>query len=122
MQLTQKSSSIIALCLGVPFTSVGAIMTLWIAPGALGQTILVCCQIWLLCLTVIWLLKIEPKPLDFSLPTQNDWITGIAIGLLMFGAIFVVYWLLLEPMLDVNSIRDKLTRIIDIDRQAFIFG
>ena len=33
MQLTNKPRNLIALILSVPFTSIGAIMSLWIVPG-----------------------------------------------------------------------------------------
>lgn len=77
MQLTNKPRNLIALLFTVPVTSIGAIMSLIIVPGIVGQIILVMCQIWLLILPIIWLLKIENKPLQISQPSQSDWITGL---------------------------------------------
>ena len=93
MQLIDKPRKLIALIFSVPFTSIGAMMSLWIVPGVIGQTVLIICQVWLLFLPIIWLLKIERKPLKISQSRRFDWITGIAIGLLMFGIILTVYWL-----------------------------
>lgn len=122
MQLTHKSSNLIALTLSVPFTSVAATISLWIAPGTIGQTVLVICQIWLLLLSIIWLLKIESKPLKISKPSNFDWITGTVIGLLMFATIIAVYWLLLRHWIDVDIVRERLRKITNIDRQTFVWG
>ena len=122
MQLTYKSRNLVALLLSVPFTSIGAIMALVIAPGMVGQTVLVICQIWLLLLPIIWLLKVEDKPLQISKPTQFDWITGVIIGLLIFAIILTIYWLLLQHWIDVNLVRKRLERVVKIDRQTFKLG
>ncbi len=122
MTLTYKSRSLIALLISVPFTSIGAFMSLWVAPGIVGQTTLVICQIWLFCLPIIWLLKIEGKPVIISRPKMLDWITGITIGLIMFCLILAIYWLFLRSWINVNLVRDRLQTVADIDRQAFILG
>ena len=67
--------------------------------------VLVFCQIWLLILPIIWLLKIEQKAIAIPPPTRFDWITGVVIGLLMFGIILAVYWLLLKQWIDVDVVR-----------------
>ena len=121
MQLTDKSRNLIALLLSVPVTSIGAIILLLIVPGIIGQTVLVMCQIWLLILPVIWLLKVENKPLQISQPNQFDWITGVIIGLLMFSIILTIYWLLLRYWIDVEIIQDRLDKILgQINRQHFV--
>lgn len=117
-----KSLNLIALFLGVPFTSIGAMMLVWIAPGIVGETILVFCQIWLLILPIIWLLKVENKPIKISQPQRLDWIAGITIGLLMFLAILIMYWLFLRYWIDISFVREKLEQVGSIDRQAFVLG
>ncbi len=97
-------------------------MSLLIAPGIIGQTVLVICQIWLLLLPIIWQLKIEDKPLQISKPKQFDWITGVIIGLLMFIIILAIYWLLLRHWIDVSLVRDRLEKIANVDRQTFKLG
>lgn len=84
MQLSQKGRSLIALFLSVPVTSIGATIALFIAPGTIGQSMLIICQIWLFFVPIIWLLKIEHRPLKIYQPDQFNWITGVVIGLLMF--------------------------------------
>ena len=98
MSLANKSSSAIALLLGVPFTSIGAIMFLWITPGVVGQTVLIFCQLWLLCLPIIWLLKSDRQPIEIEIsrPQKRDWVQGVAIGLVMFALILAIYWLCLQ--------------------------
>lgn len=122
MLSTSKSLNLVALLLGVPFTSIGAIMLLWVAPGIVGKTILVCCQIWLIILPIIWLFKVENKPIRIPRPQRFDWITGMIIGLVMFMAILIMYWLFLRYWIDVNFVREKLEQVGNINQQAFIFG
>ena len=122
MSRINRFQSLTALLLGVPFTSIGAIFLLLLFPGLAGKTVLIICQIWLLILPIIWLVKIEQKSIEISPPKRFDWIAGIIIGLLMFGIILAVYWLLLRQWIDVDFVRAKLKQVGNLDRQAFVFG
>jgi hypothetical protein len=122
MYLTHRSRALIALLLSVPFTSIGATMSLLIAPGAIGQTILVICQIWLLFLPIAWLLWVERKPLKFPKFRKYDWITGIAIGLIMFCITLTIYWLFLRHWLNIADARNALQRIGNINKLSFQLG
>ena len=117
-----QNRNLTALILSVPITSIGAAMSLWIAPGIIGQAILIVGQIWLLCLPIFWLLKIEHQAVKISQPKQFDYITGIIIGLLMFAAIIFVYWFLLRHWIDVNVVRERLDRVVQLDRTSFILA
>jgi uncharacterized protein len=121
MQSTRRRA-LIALALSVPFTSIGATMSLLIAPGAIGQTVLVICQIWLLFLPIVWLRRIERKPLTVSRPKQRDWIVGATIGLLMFCIILAAYWLFLRHWINAADIQRKVRRISNIDPLSFQLG
>ena len=122
MQDANKSKNLIALLISVPVTSFGAMMSLWIVPGAIGQTILVLCQIWLFFLPIIWLLKIESKSITISKPQGFDVITGLIIGLLMFVIILTVYWLFLRHWIDNDIVRLKVQAILNINQRTFVFG
>ncbi|MBD2420793.1 CPBP family intramembrane metalloprotease [Anabaena cylindrica FACHB-243] len=122
MQLTQRRRSLFALLISVPFTSIGAVMSLLIAPGIIGQTILVMCQLWLLFLPVAWLLWVERKPLKISKPTRYDWLIGLALGLLMFGIILATYWFFLRDWINVNDVRNKLQKVGNINQLFFKLG
>ena len=111
-----------ALILSAPVTSIGAVMSLWVVPERIGQTVLVVGQIWLLCLPVIWLLQIEHQAVKISQPKQFDYITGIIVGLSMFAAIVLVYWFWLQHWIDVNVVRERLDRVVKLDRRSFVLG
>ena len=120
MLASEKRYSLFALLSSVPFTSIGAVISLWILPGIAGKVILVLCQIWLLFVPIIWLLKIERKLIEIPKPKFFDLITGVTVGILMFCLILSIYWLYLRSWIDVNLVREKLAKFSDLDRQAFI--
>ena len=120
MLASEKRYSLFALLSSVPFTSIGAVISLWILPGIAGKVILVLCQIWLLFVPIIWLLKIERKLIEIPKPKFFDLITGVTVGILMFCLILSIYWLYLRSWIDVNLVREKLAKFSDLDRQAFV--
>ena len=65
-QLRRQSSrnrSILALLLIVPISSIGALTSTIVAPGAVGQGIAVCCGIWMLIFPVAWHVSIDRQRL-----------------------------------------------------------
>jgi membrane protease YdiL (CAAX protease family) len=121
IKLTQRRA-LFALLLSVPFTSIGAIISLVIAPGLVGQTILIIFQIWLLFLPIFWLLKVERKPIKISKPTRHDWVIGLVVGLLMFCIILATYWLFLKDWINVTDIRNKLQQVGNINKTVFVIS
>jgi uncharacterized protein len=120
--MSHRRRAALALWLSVPFTSIGAIMSLLIATGKVGQTALVICQVWLLLLPMVWLLWVEHKPLKIPRPKRHEWITGLIIGLLMFCIILSAYWLFLCHWIDAIDLRNKMQRIGDINQLVFQIG
>ena len=53
-----KKPALLALLLLVPVPSFGSAMGLWIAPGAVGETVYFLCKLWILVLPVVWLVKV----------------------------------------------------------------
>ncbi len=97
-------------------------MSLLIAPGIVGQSILIICQLWLLLLPIAWLFWVERKPVNISKPKQRDWITGVVIGLLMFCVILAAYSLFLSHWINVADVREKIQKIANINQDTFKFG
>ncbi|WP_309733817.1 hypothetical protein [Chamaesiphon sp. OTE_75_metabat_556] len=51
---SSRNRSILALLLIVPVSSIAALCSTVIAPGAIGQIIAICCGIWMLIFPVAW--------------------------------------------------------------------
>jgi uncharacterized protein len=117
--MSQRDRALVALLLSVPLTSIGALLTLLIAPGVIGQSILVIIQIWLLVLPVAWLRWVEHKPISISKPTRQDGMIGIILGLLMFVAILGAYWFLLRHWINVTDVRNTFQNVSNINQLTF---
>ncbi|WP_295616025.1 hypothetical protein [Chamaesiphon sp. GL140_3_metabinner_50] len=91
-QLRRQSSrtrSILALLLIVPISSIGALTSTIIAPGAVGQGIAVCCGMWMLIFPVAWHVSIDRQRLQFN-KSLDGLAVGIILGVAMFATIFVL--------------------------------
>jgi uncharacterized protein len=120
--MSRRHCALVALLLSVPLTSIGALMTLLIAPRVVGQGILVIIQIWLLVLPVAWLRWVEHKPISISKPTRQDGLIGIILGLLMFVVILAAYWFLLRHWINVTHVRNTLQNINNVNQFTFLMG
>jgi membrane protease YdiL (CAAX protease family) len=123
-------SSILALLLIVPVTSVGAVMSTLIAPGALGQGIAIFCGIWLLFFPLLWHRYVdlpwatlrERQPLNLKL-SRDGWWTGVMLGILMFGVIICSYWFVGRYWLNIADIRSRTSQMgMNIPLMVFGFG
>jgi uncharacterized protein len=108
MPLVHRRRAFIALLISVPCTSIGAILLLLIAPGAIGKTILTLIQIWLLVLPIAWLYWVERKSIKISPPKRRDWMSGAIIGLLMFSIILLAYFFLVRHWINPIELRHKI--------------
>jgi uncharacterized protein len=61
-----RSRAILALDLIVPVSSIAAVMTVWIAPGIIGQAVAVCCGIWMLLFPILWHIFVDRQQLKFN--------------------------------------------------------
>lgn len=62
-----RNRSILALLLIVPVTSIGVIMSAFVTPGAIGQTIAVGCGVWLLLFPILWYRFVDKQLLNLKL-------------------------------------------------------
>jgi uncharacterized protein len=120
--MSRRHHALLALLLSVPLTSIGALMTLRIAPGIVGQSSLVIFQIWLLILPVVWLRRVERKPIKISKPNKQDWLIGLILGLLMFVTILAAYWFVLRSWINVANVHNILQKIGPINQLTFQIG
>jgi uncharacterized protein len=108
----------------VPATSIGAIASTVIAPGIIGQTIAICCGIWMVVFPIYWRRFVDRQPLDFNLTKSGNglWV-GIVLGLVMFGIILGSYYSIGRHWLDLADIRARVDRMqMNVPLMVFGFG
>ena len=82
-------------------------MVTFITPGAMGKTIFTITKIWLVLIPWLWRLKIEKKAINLPKITSKQINLGLVLGLLMFGAILLAYWLIGQQLLDTAAVRSQ---------------
>jgi uncharacterized protein len=88
---SDRNRSILALLLIVPISSIGALASTIVAPGAVGQGIAVCCGIWMLIFPIAWHVSIDRQRLQLN-KSLAGLAVGIILGVAMFGTILGSYW------------------------------
>jgi uncharacterized protein len=117
-----RNRSILALLLIVPITSIGALCSTVIAPGAIGQGIAVCCGVWLLIFPLLWHVSVERQQLRVKF-ALDGWKVGIILGVMMFVAIFGGYWFAGRYWLNIPDIRARVSQMgMNIPLMVFGFG
>jgi uncharacterized protein len=120
---SHPNQSILALSLIVPLSSIAALCSTVIAPGAIGQVIAVCCGIWMLIFPVAWHLFIDRQKLRLRVTQDDGWLVGIILGILMFGLIFGSYWFAGKYWLNIPDIRARVDRMgMNVPLMVFGFG
>jgi uncharacterized protein len=117
-----RNRSIIALLLIVPVTSIGVIMSAFVAPGAIGQTVAAICGLWLVLFPILWHRLVDRQSPNLKL-SNDGWLTGIVLGLLMFGLIFCSYWFIGRQLLNIADIRSRTSQMgMNIPLMVYGFG
>jgi uncharacterized protein len=118
-----RSRALISLLAIVPVSSIAAIMSTWIFPGIIGQSIAVGCGMWLLLFPILWQLFVDRQKIKFTRNSpQSIWI-GIVLGLGMFGIIIASYWFVGRNWMDLAEIRARIDRLhLNIPMMVWGFG
>ncbi len=95
----------IAILLIAPIPSFNLLFSQYSGDGPLVQAGFVLSKVWLLALPLWWYLKLEGKPISWSLPTQGGWGVAAALGLGMGGVILAAWFIIGVRMIDVEEIR-----------------
>jgi uncharacterized protein len=120
--LLERNRSILGLLFIVPITSVGALFSTVVTPGAIGQGIAICCGIWLSIFPLWWHVSVERQQLRLRL-ALDGWLVGVILGLLMFGAILASYWYAGRYWLNIPDIRARVSQMgMNIPLMVFGFG
>jgi uncharacterized protein len=118
-----RNRSILALLLIVPISSIAALCSTTIAPGAIGQGIAVASGIWMVIFPVCWHVFIDRQNLRVRITRSDGLLAGIIIGILMFGLIFGSYWFVGRSWLDPIDIRARADRMgMNVPLMVYGFG
>jgi uncharacterized protein len=111
----RNRNALLALLLVVPVASFGVTISLFIAPGPVGQLVFSACKLWMLVLPGVWFLwrdrEVRRNPYKFSRPKHRESLMGLTLGILMFAAIIGAYWQFGRQWIDVAEVREKAQQV-----------
>lgn len=110
--MPSRRSAALALAFVIPAPSVGALVSFWLAPGALGLAVYAICKTILYVTPAVWATLVDRErpslsPLRAGTRARELGI-GIAFGLVVGILIVLTWWGLGSAALDVSSFRDVL--------------
>lgn len=105
-----KISALIALILFVPAFSIGVAMSLFIAPGFVGNSVFTAVKIWGIVFPLVWVMKTNFKALRLPKFSWLEAKVGLGLGIVMFGAIALAY-LSVGQAIELSEIRAKAAEV-----------
>ena len=106
-----KSSAAIAILLFVPAFSIGVVMSLFIAPGIIGNSIFTAMKVWGVIFPLAWTVKYNSQALRLPKFIWQKIGVGLSLGILMFSIIISAYFLIGQQIIDLTAIRAKATEV-----------
>jgi len=104
---TNRRHALIALLLIAPMPSLGVIMAMVVAPGAIGKTVFTAAKFWLLVFPAAWYLLVEKGRPRWSPPHRGGLAVGAASGAALAGIIVVGAWLVGVQNMDLVPLRTE---------------
>ena len=117
-----KRSAAIALLLFVPAFSIGVVMSLFIAPGIIGNSIFTAMKVWGVVFPLAWTVKYNFQALRLPKFTWQKVRVGLIWGVLMFGAIITAYFLIGQQTIDLTAVRAKAIEVGIINPSLYLAG
>jgi uncharacterized protein len=107
-----RRQALLALLLIVPVASLGTILSMFIAPGIVGQVAILGCGLWLLLCPFGWTIWVDHHIPSFKKTFKRKEIFGgVVLGLLMFGVIIALYCFWGKTLLNLTEIRAKAQQV-----------
>ena len=104
----RRRQALWALLLLVPAPSLGVLAGLVFENSALGTGLWAAAKVWMVALPLLWLLRVDRKPLRWSPPTKAGLAAGALVGVVAAALIFAVFGLWGAAWIDPTGMRSIL--------------
>ena len=119
--MEKRRAAIIALLLVGAAPSLSTICSFVLNDGFASQVIFVITKLWLLCVPILWFVKIDGGTFSWSKPQNGGyWMCiglGVAMSVVMIGA-----WLMLGDAIDAKLLSDALEPVGLMDPQIYLLA
>ena len=106
-----KISALVSLILFVPAFSIGVAMSLFVAPGLVGNTIFTAVKIWGIALPLLWVIRTSSQALRLPKFRWLEVKVGLGLGIVMFIAILLAYYSIGQQIINLPEIRAKAAEV-----------
>ena len=117
-----RKSAALALLLFVPAFSIGVVMSLFVAPGIIGNSIFTAMKVWAVVFPLAWTVKYNSKALRLPKFSLQEIRVGLVWGILMFGSIISAYFSIAQQLIDPTAIRAKATEVGITSHSLYLVG
>lgn len=119
--MEERRRALIALVLVGAAPTVSTLLSYGVGDGVISQAIFVLTKLWLVCVPIIWFLKVDSGTLSWSKPEQGGYAMSIGLGISM-SIVMVLAWLLLGDSIDANLLRDALEPVGLLDPKVYLLA
>ena len=119
--MERRRAAIIALLLVGAAPTVSTVCSFLLNDGLSSQIIFVFTKLWLLCVPLIWFLKMDGGALSWSKPHLGGYWMSIGLGLAM-SVVIVLAWLLLGDAIDANLLSNALEPVGLLDPRVYLLA
>ena len=117
-----KMLASIALLLFVPACSVGVVMSLFIAPGKIGNGVFAAVKIWVVVLPLFWTARTNPNAIRLPKLNWTEIKVGLSLGILMFSAIAITYLFVGQQIINTADLQAKAREVGLVNPYLYVAG
>ena len=119
--MEERRRALLALLLVGAAPTLSTLLSYGVGDGAISQAIFVLTKLWLLCVPLIWFLKVDSGTLSWSKPEKGGYAMSIGLGIAM-SIVMLLAWLLLGDAIDANLLRDALEPVGLLDPKVYLLA
>ena len=117
----ERRRALLALILVGAAPTASTLLSHGAGDGSISQAIFVLTKLWLICVPVIWFLKIDAGTLSWSKPEQGGYAMSLGLGIGM-SISMVLAWFLLGDAIDAKLLSDALEPVGLLDPQVYLLA
>jgi membrane protease YdiL (CAAX protease family) len=117
-----KVSALVALLLFVPAFSIGVVMSLFVTPGIIGNSIFTAMKVWGVIFPLAWAIEYNSQGLRLPKFNWQEVKVGLGWGILMFGVIISAYLLIGRQIIDLSAIRAQAKEVGITSPRLYLAG